>query len=224
MAIFPADQRALAALAVLCVVSPLQAAAPRAAKPAVAEACADPIDIDAESQVLDLRAKRVTWSDPVIKQCTLRIQAGTLVADSAGTQTRQSVWEFSGAVRIAFGTGTLTADSATVHVVDGRITQAEARGMPAQFEQKLESLPRPVRGHAGTINFDIAAQTIRLSGDAYFNDGRNEMSYPTVVYDIKGQVAGNEKAPGSSDRVHMTIRPDQGGAEPVAPQPQGGRQ
>ena len=121
-------------------------------------------------------------------------------------------------MRIGFGNGTLTASDASVRFAGNRMAVAQARGAPAQFEQQLASLPRPVRGRAGRIDFDFVAQTLRLSQDAWLFDGRNEMSSPALLYDIREQVARSETRPGSSDRVQITIRPEAGDTPP-APRP-----
>ena len=36
----------------------------------------------------------------------------------------------------------------------------------------MDGIARPVRGRAGTIDYDFAAQSVRLSGDAWLFDGR----------------------------------------------------
>ena len=79
----------------------------------------------------------------------------------------------------------------------------------------MAALPKPVRGHAARIDYDIAAQTVRLSQDAWLFDGRNEINSPTLIYNIRDQIARSETRQGSSDRVQITIRPE----TPVAPDP-----
>jgi lipopolysaccharide transport protein LptA len=222
MAIFFPDLRAVLAAGLLCVAQPGTAAPPPRADAHV-QASDQAIDVEASSSLIDSRTNRLTLPDVTISQGSLRIQADNAVADGTRLSFEDSRWEFSGNVRIHFETGSLTAAQASVRFVGNRIAEAQATGAPAEFEQKLASMSRPVHGHAGKIDFDFLQQTVRLSEDAWFFDGRNEMTSQVVIYNIKEQLAQTDSAPGGTGRVHITIRPESP-AEPVAPQPPSGRQ
>ena len=212
MAAFPADRRLLLAALVLCAPL-LQAATP----PRPPASLGQDIVLDASSSQIDYGANRLTFSDVSIAQGALRIQADKAVASGTGLRFDDSRWEFSGNVRIRFETGTLSASQASVRFAGNRIAQALAQGTPAEFEQKLPSMARPVRGHAGHIDFNILEQTIRLSQDAWLFDGRNEISSQALLYSIRDQLARNETEPGSTGRVHITIRSDATGETPLPP-------
>ena len=215
MAAFPADRWLLLAALALSA-PPVQAAAP----PRPPAGTGQDIVLDASDSQIDYGANRLTFRDVSIAQGALRIQADKAVANGTGLRFDDSRWEFSGNVRIRFETGTLNASQASVRFTGNRIAQALAQGTPAEFEQKLPSMTRPVRGHAGRIDFDILAQTIRLSQDAWLFDGRNEINSQALLYSIRDQLARNETEPGSTGRVHITIRPDATGETPL---PQGGK-
>ena len=195
------DRCRLAALLLLCL--PLAASAWAAAP-------ATDIQLDAATSQIDYAANRLSFTDVTISQGDLRVRADRAIANGTGLRFDDSRWEFTGNVRISFGSGTLTAAEASVRFAGNRMAVAQARGTPAQFEQQLASLPRPVRGRAGRIDFDFVAQTLRLSQDAWLFDGRNEMSSPALLYDIREQVARSETRPGSTERVQITIRPEAG--------------
>jgi lipopolysaccharide transport protein LptA len=205
MAASPTELRAALIAGLLCCVLPAQAAAPRAEARAAAT---QDIVLDAKDSQIDYAANRLTFNDVTIGQGDLKIKADKAVADGTGLNFDDSHCQLSGNVQITFETGNLQANEANVRFSGNRIAQAQATGTPAQFEQKLASMPRPVRGHAGNIDFDILAQTIRLADDAWLFDGRNEMNSPALLYSIKEQIAKNETPPGTTGRVHMTIRPD----------------
>jgi lipopolysaccharide export system protein LptA len=58
---------------------------------------------------------------------------------------------------------------------------------------------------------------VRLAGEAWLFDGRNEMTSPTILYAVREQVMRNEASTGG--RVHITIRPDASTDVP-APRPE----
>ncbi len=192
---------------------PLWAAAPSPA------ATAGDIVLDAGSSQIDYAANRLSFTDVTISQGELRIHADKAVANGSGLRFDDSRWEFSGNVVLQMGRGSLSASETTVHFAGNRIASAQARGTPAQFEQQVPTLARPVHGHAGRIDFDIAAQTVRLSQDAWLFDGRNEINSPVLVYSIRDQVARSETRQGSSERVQITIRPDAAAAGDAAVKP-----
>ena len=111
-----------------------------------------------------------------------------------------------------------------IHVPDGRLNSGEAevtfrnneisraviRGQPASFEQRLKDEQKLARGRASSIEYDVRAGTVRLSGDAWLTDGQNEIRGDTLIYDIGRQrIVGNPtgRDPGG---VHITIKPGSG--------------
>ena len=75
------------------------------------------------------------------------------------------------------------------------------------FEQRLKEKDQVARGRAGSIDYDVKASTVRLTGDAWLSDGQNEIRGNTLIYDIgreRVQANPNEKDPGG---VHITINP-----------------
>jgi lipopolysaccharide transport protein LptA len=198
--------------AVMTVWLALAALSLQAAQPAPAGAVAD-IVLDAASSQIDYAANRLTFTDVTISQGELRIHADKAVANGVGLRFDDSRWEFSGNVVLQMGRGSLSANETTVRFAGNRIASAQARGSPAQFEQQVATLSKPVRGHAARIDYDIAAQSVRLTQDAWLFDGRNEINSPTLIYNIRDQIARSETRQGSSERVQITIRPE----TPAAP-------
>jgi lipopolysaccharide transport protein LptA len=212
MAVFYPEMRAALLVALLGLAGSCAAATPRAA---ARPSSPQPIEVDAVDSQIDTRANRVTLTKVTISQGGLSIQADKAVANGTGLSFNESRWEFDGAVRIRFEGGLLQAASATVRFAGDRIAQAEASGSPAEFQQQLESMARPVRGHAERIDYDFLAQKVRLNGGAWLFDGRNEMTSASILYLIKDQIAQNEASAGG--RVHITIRPETGAESPANP-------
>jgi lipopolysaccharide transport protein LptA len=200
----------------------LAAASPPAPMPAAAAAAAAaatarpvPITVDAASSEVDYRTNMVVFSQVVISQGAMRVQADH--AHASGLNFANSRWTFDGHVRIdAAPSGSLRSDQAVVEFRDNRILRATANGKPAEFEQPRGDSQQMARGHADEIVYDVSQGTVRLSNDAWLSDGVNEISGPLLVYNIRAQRVQAATQPGSDQRVHITISP-----QSVPPTPAG---
>ncbi len=193
--------------------------APAAAPPAAAAPTAAlpsrqlPINVDAASSEVDYRTNTVVFTQVVISQGGLRIQADR--AHASGLNFANSRWTFDGHVRIdAEPRGNLRSDQAVVEFRDNRIARATASGKPAEFEQPRADSQQMARGRAEEIVYDVNEGTVRLSNDAWLSDGVNEISGPLLVYNIRAQRVQAVGQPGSDQRVHITITPQ---SVPTAP-------
>ena len=165
-----------------------------------------PITVDAASSEVDYRTNTVVFTDVVISQGTMRVQADH--AHASGLNFANSRWTFEGHVRIdADPRGSLRADQAVVEFRDNRILRATATGKPAQFEQVRADSQQLARGHANQIVYDVTEGTVRLSDDAWLSDGINEISGPLLVYNIRAQRVQAATQSGTDQRVHIVIQP-----------------
>jgi lipopolysaccharide export system protein LptA len=192
-------------------------ASPAAAPPAAAILAQPshqlPITVDAASSEVDYRTNQVVFSEVVISQGAMRVQADH--AHASGLNFANSRWTFEGHVRIdAEPRGNLRADQAVVEFRDNRIVRATANGKPAQFEQPRGDSQQMARGHAEEIVYDVNEGTVRLSEDAWLSDGTNEISGPLLVYNIRAQRVQAAAQSGSDQRVHIIIQPQ---GTPAAP-------
>jgi lipopolysaccharide transport protein LptA len=184
--------------------APMPAAAVSAA--AALPAHAVPITVDAASSEVDYRTNMVVFSQVVISQGAMRVQADH--AHASGLNFANSRWTFDGHVRIdAEPRGSLRSDQAVVEFRDNRILRATANGKPAEFEQPRGDSQQVARGHADEIVYDVSQGTVRLSNDAWLSDGVNEISGPLLVYNIRAQRVQAATQPGSDQRIHITISP-----------------
>jgi len=203
-----------------CVAAHVAAApVPLAAEPAATSVPAParqlPITVDAASSEVDYRTNMVVFSQVVISQGVMRVQADH--AHASGLNFANSRWTFDGHVRIdAEPRGNLRADQAVVEFRDNRIVRATATGKPAEFEQPRGDSQQLARGRADEIVYDVSEGTVRLSNDAWLSDGTNEISGPLLVYNIRAQRVQAAAQPGSDQRVHITIQP-----QTVPPAPPG---
>ena len=194
------------------------ASSPAAAAAAAANAALPgrqlPITVDAASSEVDYRTNTVVFSEVVISQGAMRVQADH--AHASGLNFGNSRWTFDGHVRIdAAPSGNLRADQAVVEFRDNRILRATATGKPAEFEQPRGESQQMARGRADEIVYDVNEGTVRLSNDAWLSDGVNEISGPLLVYNIRAQRVQAATQPGSDQRVHITITPQSAPAPPA---------
>ena len=198
--------------------APAAALASAAAAPPVAAALTQPshqlpITVDAASSEVDYRTNTVVFSQVVISQGTMRVQADH--AHASGLNFANSRWTFEGHVRIdAAPSGSLRADQAVVEFRDNRIVRATASGKPAEFEQPRADSQQMARGHADEIVYDVTEGTVRLTDNAWLTDGTNEISGPLLVYNIRAQRVQAATQSGTDQRVHIVIQPQ---STPAAP-------
>ena len=114
-----------------------------------------PITVDAASSEVDYRTNMVVFSQVVISQGAMRVQADH--AHASGLNFANSRWTFDGHVRIdAEPRGSLRSDQAIVEFRDNRILRATANGKPAEFEQPRGDSQQMARGHADEIVYDVS--------------------------------------------------------------------
>ncbi|HSY05318.1 MAG TPA: lipopolysaccharide transport periplasmic protein LptA [Steroidobacteraceae bacterium] len=225
-----------AAAAISPAAAAASAATPAAAAPAAttssvarprpaAPSSEQPITVDAVSSEVDYRTNMVVFTQVVITQGDMRVQADH--AHATGLNFANSRWTFEGHVRIdAEQRGDLRADQAVVEFRDNHITRATVTGKPAEFEQKRDDAP-PARGHADEIVYDLNDGSVRLSDNAWLSDGQNEITGPLLIYNIRAQRVQAATKPGTDQRVHITITPHglpASGKGDTAPKPPPGPQ
>ena len=159
------------------------------------------MDTDFKTQVMHLRDVTITYGKMTVK------------ADRALATARDfknSRWTFDGNVRInADPRGNLRSDEAVVEFEDNQLKRATATGNPAEFDQKRTDSDVVARGHADQIVYEPGNGTVRLSNDAYIDDGRNDIHAPTIVYSLREEHVEATTSPGpDAPRVHVTIAPN----------------
>jgi lipopolysaccharide transport protein LptA len=169
-----------------------------------------PVSVDAASSEVDYKTNTVVFTNVIITQGTMRVQADH--ARATGLNFANSRWNFEGNVRIdGEQRGNLRSDQAVVEFRDNHIARATITGKPAEFEQKRANSDQVARGHADEILYDVNDGTVRLTDDAWLSDGQTEISGPLLVYNIRQQqiqaAAAPNAAAGGDQRVHISIAP-----------------
>ncbi len=174
-----------------------------------------PISFTSTRLEMDVPAQRaVLRENVVVTQGDLRVTADR--ADVTGFNRPNSRWTLTGNVHLTSELrGKLQSDEAVIEIRDSQVQSVVATGHPAQFEQTSSTTGILARGHADMIEYMVAADTVRLTMDAFLKYGDNQqMAAPEVVYDIRAQkiMAAGTGRPG--ERVHITTVPRKGLAAP----------
>lgn len=154
-------------------------------------------------------------NDVHVLRGNVRVAQGemSLAADEAiirDPQSDRSRWTFQRNVHIETPEIDLRSDAATAVVIDGRLADARVTGSPAEFVQRASErgeMERPVRGRAGTIEYDLTHGVITLSENVWFSFGENEFRGDTVVYNLREERVQVNPGGRSPSRVNITIRP-----------------
>lgn len=164
------------------------------------------ITVESDGAEVDARTKQLFLPKARIAQGGYVIQADE--ARATGLDFENSTWIFNGKILITTPDGSSTADHATVRFVQHQIIDLHMAGEPATFEQHDTSKQTLAQGRAGTIDYDVQKNTVRLSQQAWVKYGQNEFTGTTVVYDINNQrvLASREEQQG--ERVRITINPN----------------
>ena len=165
----------------------------------------EPIELEADSSEYDKENNRLVFRQIKITQAGLTIAADTAVAD--GLDFSQSVWTFTGSVKIDGDGSHIRGSAAQLIFTDHRLTQATTTGRPATFERESdpEENVRALSGNAQSIEYDAVASTLVLNGQARLLDGSNEITGDRLMYSVL-----EDKLVASSDessQVRIVITP-----------------
>lgn len=113
---------------------------------------------------------------------TIDADNGTYNDDPNGTL------ELSGNVQIQQGSLRMEASRITATKRDGKLHRVVATGeedAPVQFRQRINPNEPPVRAHAETVDYNIAEQNTKLTGDAFLSTGESKYTGGTIIWDMK---------------------------------------
>ncbi len=170
-----------------------------------------PIDLDAAFSELDRRNNRLIFRQLNIRQGGLGIKADEATADPADFEN--SVWVFTGNVRIENAGTTASSDRAELTFRGNRLRKAVLTGKPARFSQAGTGNNAGTTGHGELLEYDLDGATIQLVTDAFLSDGKSEIAGSRIAYDLRREVVTAGGADGG--QVRMRITPRQGA--PAAP-------
>ena len=205
----------LKVLAAFALLAPSEQAAAAAARNEQA-----PIVLDAQSTEVELRTNSMVFKKVRISQGNMSITAdeGHASNDTSGRNLNNSVWVFTGHVKITMEQGQLTSDNAQITFADKGISKAVADGKPAEFEEPIAKTGKIAHGHADHIDYDVATNEVRFSKGAYLSNGDDEMRGELLRYNVLTQTVSAVEAEQGAQRVHIIITPPPKSA-PKSPPP-----
>jgi lipopolysaccharide export system protein LptA len=217
----PAGQAALALILALAAgLLPAGAAGQAATRGLVPPAGPDttaPINLNASWSELDRRNNRLLFRQLHITQGQLSIRADEASASPA--DFADSVWIFTGNVRILDAGTEAEGDRAELRFRNNGLKSAVLQGNPARFSQPRSGDVAPTRGQAGELNYDLATGTILMAGDASLSDGTNEITGARITYDLRREVVTAGSDAGGPVRMRITPKPRNGDAPSAPPAP-----
>jgi lipopolysaccharide export system protein LptA len=202
------------AVALLC--APLGLIAGVLPKPSQA-----PIDMTASSFETDRKNNTISVRKVHIVQgnMTLTADQGQVNGSSVENSFDNSVWVFKGSVKVTMEGGALNSDDAQVTFLNKVLSKAVVTGRPATFQQKIPKSDKTATGHADNIDYDVNKGLVRLTKDAYLNNGQVEAHGESLKYDIVRQVSTADAGEQDSQRVHFVITPPPPKSPPPASAP-----
>jgi lipopolysaccharide transport protein LptA len=173
------------------------------------KAAQEPIDVQAQYEEVDGKNKSIFLRKVRIAQGNMTLTADQGQVNGTGVENAfdNSVWVFRGSVKVTMDQGVLNSDEARVTFANKVLSNAVVTGKPASFQQKIAKSDKIAHGHADTIDYDVTKGIIRLTKDAYLDNGQYEVHGESLKYDVAKQVSSAEGPEQGSQRVHIIITP-----------------
>jgi lipopolysaccharide export system protein LptA len=207
----------LKVLAAFALLAPSEQAAAAAARNEQAQ-----IELVAQSTEMDLRTNSAVFHKVRISQGNMSItgdEGHATKQHTSGLDFDNSVWVFTGHVKITMDQGQLTADDAQITFANNVISKAVADGKPAEFEEPIAKTGKMAHGHADHIDYDVATNQVHFSKGAYLSNGDNEMRGESLRYNVLTQTVMAVEAEQGSQRVHLIVTPPPKSPPPKSPPP-----
>ncbi|HZW59213.1 MAG TPA: lipopolysaccharide transport periplasmic protein LptA [Woeseiaceae bacterium] len=184
-------------LALLCVLP--------AYLPAQIETPRLPISLDADFTDLDGKNSMLTFRGLRLTQGNLGVEAD--VGRASELDFEDSVWQFSGNVKIDTGNGHIECNTADLHFSGHRLQVATITGEPATFELKRPQSDKVTYAEADKLEYDFDAGVIEFTGNATITEGGNRISSDFLLYNIREQRINAQSAGADGDKVRITYTP-----------------
>jgi lipopolysaccharide transport protein LptA len=163
------------------------------------------ITLDAQSSELDAKNNNLLFRKVRIAQGTMAVTADQ--AQATGLDFENSHWVFRGNVKITMDQGQLSSDEAEITFAKKLLAKALVNGKPAIFEQHIAKTGKLAKGHADTIDYDVARGVVHFSKNAWLSDGDREILGESLKYNVLAQTILAEASEQGSQRVHIIITP-----------------
>ena len=118
-----------------------------------------------------------------------------------------SVWQFSGNVRIDTGNGRIECDSADLRFAGHQLRSASINGKPATFELQRPNSDDVTYAEAGRLEYNFTDGVIEFSEQATITEGGNQISSNFLVYNIRERRINADSGGNGGEKVKITYTP-----------------
>jgi lipopolysaccharide export system protein LptA len=140
-----------------------------------------------------------------------RSQPIEIQANSAERDAKTGVTTYSGNVDIKQGSIHISAATVVLNSKNNELTEINASGAPATYNQQLTGPDDVVDAKANSIHFDVAKDLIVLQGNGSLKQQSGSISGDRIEYDLKTErVRARAAESGSADnnkRITVVIPP-----------------
>lgn len=163
------------------------------------------MSLRAASALLTIALVAVFATGPADARRSDRNQPMDISSDhSVGSMVDGQPTVLSGNVLITQGTMRVESNRAEITLRGGDIQRVVLTGSPATMRQEMDD-GSPMTARGGTIDYNIANETMVITGDAHVEQPQGNMASQRIVYNMQTErvEAGGEGA----GRVQMRIQP-----------------
>lgn len=204
----------------LSLMAPLVWAAVSSAEAQVAfEDLRLPISLDAESTNYDGKNSMLMFEGLRLSQGNIGVVAD--IGRASQLDFEDSVWQFTGNVRIDVEGGHIDCDAADLEFRNHVLTLATIEGAPATFELRRPDSEDITYAEAEQLRYNLADGIVTFSGNAKITEGGNQIASNTLVYDITERRINAQSTGEGDDRVKITYTPPPAADTDDAPEPPG---
>jgi lipopolysaccharide transport protein LptA len=182
----------------------------------------DALSLDSKSVTIDRQTNLIEWGFPEFTQGDIHIRADRALATSDDFEQRGEL-RFVGHVQIMLDAAMLEADSAVFTFDHGQLLHGKLEGSPVSLTGVEVSTNNPIRGEAAAFEYDRAARTLQMAGNARVIRTNNQGSYEIRGCDLIYNFDAESVRSGNTDcaepfRFRKLAPADQQPATPDSPQ------
>lgn len=164
-----------------------------------------PISLDADATDYDGKNSMLMFRGLRLSQGTIGVEADQGMASKLDFE--DSVWQFSGNVRIDTGTVKIRCSRADLRFGKHQLQIATISGAPAKFELRRAGSDEITYAEAGRLEYNFANGIVEFSEQATITEGGNQISSNYLVYNIAEQRINAEASGGNGEKVKIIYTP-----------------
>lgn len=164
-----------------------------------------PISLDADATDYDGKNSMLMFRGLRLSQGKIGVEADQGLASKLDFE--DSIWQFSGNVRIETGTATIRCDQADLRFGGHRLQIATISGSPATFQLRRRGSDEVTYAEAGKLEYNFTEGIVEFSEQATITEGGNQISSNYLVYNINEQRINAEAVGDDGEKVKIIYTP-----------------